>query len=58
MSPAVMRLTGRATWCAPPMLRRVHARFGISEGGEIDAPGESLDGPASDRRDSEPATAG
>ncbi|MBY8880838.1 MMPL family transporter [Actinacidiphila acidipaludis] len=30
--PAVMRLTGRATWWAPPVLRRLHQRFGISEG--------------------------
>jgi RND superfamily putative drug exporter len=30
--PAVMRLTGLATWWAPPVLRRFHARFGISEG--------------------------
>ncbi|WP_406459660.1 MMPL family transporter [Streptomyces sp. NBC_01622] len=32
--PAVMRLTGRATWWAPGPLRRVHERFGVSEGGE------------------------
>ncbi|WP_190178579.1 MMPL family transporter [Streptomyces naganishii] len=31
--PAVMRLTGRATWWAPAPLRRFHARFGLSEGG-------------------------
>lgn len=31
--PSVMRLTGRATWWAPPVLRRFHERFGISEGG-------------------------
>ncbi|MDN0196943.1 MMPL family transporter [Streptomyces sp. S.PNR 29] len=30
--PAVMRLTGRATWWAPVPLRRFHARFGLSEG--------------------------
>jgi RND superfamily putative drug exporter len=30
--PAVMRLTGRATWWAPAPLRRLHARFGLSEG--------------------------
>ncbi|MEU3250112.1 MMPL family transporter [Streptomyces sp. NPDC006997] len=35
--PAVMRLTGRATWWAPAPLRRLHARFGLSEGGS--APG-------------------
>jgi RND superfamily putative drug exporter len=31
--PAVMRLTGRATWWAPRPLRRFHRRFGLSEGG-------------------------
>lgn len=31
--PAVMRLSGRATWWAPGPLRRFHERFGISEGG-------------------------
>ncbi|MER5377605.1 MMPL family transporter [Streptomyces sp. NPDC002553] len=31
--PAIMRLTGRATWWAPAPLRRFHARFGVSEGG-------------------------
>jgi RND superfamily putative drug exporter len=30
--PAVMRLTGRATWWAPRPLRALHARFGLSEG--------------------------
>lgn len=30
--PAVMRLTGKATWWAPRPLRRIHARFGLSEG--------------------------
>ncbi|MEV6172636.1 MMPL family transporter [Streptomyces sp. NPDC051954] len=30
--PAVMRLTGRATWWAPGPLRRLHQRFGLSEG--------------------------
>ncbi|WP_405885546.1 MULTISPECIES: MMPL family transporter [unclassified Streptomyces] len=29
--PAVMRLTGRATWWAPGPLRRFHDRFGLSE---------------------------
>ncbi|MFF8730411.1 MMPL family transporter [Streptomyces sp. NPDC015171] len=32
--PAIMRLTGRATWWAPAPLRRFHARFGMSEGEE------------------------
>ncbi|MET9394313.1 MMPL family transporter [Streptomyces sp. NPDC006624] len=30
--PAVMRLTGRATWWAPGPLRRFHQRFGLTEG--------------------------
>ncbi|MER5871008.1 MMPL family transporter [Streptomyces sp. NPDC002044] len=36
--PAVMKLTGKATWWAPGPLRRMHARFGLSEG-EPAAPG-------------------
>ncbi|MQY16492.1 Trehalose monomycolate exporter MmpL3 [Streptomyces sp. RB5] len=40
--PAVLRLTGRATWWAPGPLARLHARFGLSEG----APAAS--GPAAD----------
>ena len=35
--PAIMRLTGRATWWAPAPLRRFHRRFGLSEG-EASAP--------------------
>ncbi|MFC8571784.1 MMPL family transporter [Streptomyces sp. NPDC057245] len=31
--PAVLSLTGRASWWAPGPLRRLHDRFGISEGG-------------------------
>ncbi|MFF2187533.1 MMPL family transporter [Streptomyces sp. NPDC058155] len=30
--PAVMKLTGKATWWAPGPLRRFHERFGVSEG--------------------------
>ncbi|MFJ7997425.1 MMPL family transporter [Streptomyces sp. NPDC096310] len=30
--PAVMKLTGKATWWAPGPLRRFHERFGLSEG--------------------------
>ncbi|MFE5032792.1 MMPL family transporter [Streptomyces sp. NPDC056683] len=30
--PAIMRLTGKATWWAPAPLRRFHDRFGLSEG--------------------------
>ncbi|MGX4692129.1 MMPL family transporter [Streptomyces sp. JNUCC 63] len=43
--PAVMRLTGRATWWAPAPLRRFHARFGLSEGEPpaVAAPGEAGD---------------
>lgn len=36
--PAVMRLTGRATWWAPAPLRRFHRRFGLSEGEPAPAP--------------------
>ncbi|MEU3459916.1 MMPL family transporter [Streptomyces sp. NPDC006733] len=51
--PAVMRLTGRATWWAPPALRRFHDRFGISEGGGA-AP-ETARAPQPDqRREPEP----
>jgi trehalose monomycolate/heme transporter len=32
--PATMRLLGRANWWAPRPLRRLYARYGISEGGE------------------------
>ncbi|NUS13056.1 MAG: MMPL family transporter [Streptomyces sp.] len=54
--PAVMRLTGRATWWAPPVLRRFHERFGISEGGDALPSGNDGGVPHSDeRRDPEPA---
>ena len=36
--PAFMRLAGNANWWAPAPLRRLHARFGISEGGGAEAP--------------------
>ncbi|KOU23964.1 transporter [Streptomyces sp. WM6372] len=48
--PAVMKLTGRATWWAPAPLRRLHERFGLSEGESVptaspqaagEAPGEA-----------------
>ncbi|MFI0896796.1 MMPL family transporter [Streptomyces sp. NPDC020983] len=53
--PAVMRLTGRATWWAPPVLRRFHERFGISEGGDA-VHGEGGEAPRSgERRDAQPA---
>ncbi|MFC8128389.1 MMPL family transporter [Streptomyces sp. NPDC057302] len=31
--PAAMRLLGRSAWYAPGFLRKVHGRFGLSEGG-------------------------
>ncbi|MGX9889156.1 MMPL family transporter [Streptomyces sp. NPDC002276] len=40
--PAVMRLTGTATWWAPGPLRRFHDRFGVSEGGENSLRGAGL----------------
>ncbi|MEV7106126.1 MMPL family transporter [Streptomyces atroolivaceus] len=36
--PVGMRLLGRSAWYAPPMLRRFHARFGLSESGPAPAP--------------------
>ncbi|GAA0356130.1 MMPL family transporter [Bacillus horti] len=36
--PAFMRIAGKANWWAPPMLRRFHERFGISEGSSIIEP--------------------
>ncbi|WP_405629358.1 MMPL family transporter [Streptomyces sp. NBC_00016] len=59
--PAIMRLTGRATWWAPAPLRRFHQRFGLSEGEPArqapaaapePAPDESApDGPGRDKVD-------
>ncbi|MEU5101709.1 MMPL family transporter [Streptomyces sp. NPDC021354] len=47
--PAVMRLTGRATWWAPAPLRRLHARIGLSEGESTGpAPGAAPVGGADD----------
>ncbi|MGW2742147.1 MMPL family transporter [Streptomyces sp. NPDC001450] len=43
--PAIMRLTGRATWWAPAPLRRFHQRFGLSEG-EPAVPAEKEKEPA------------
>jgi RND superfamily putative drug exporter len=31
--PAAMRLLGRSAWYAPGFLRKLHDRFGLSEGG-------------------------
>ncbi|MFI8822410.1 MMPL family transporter [Streptomyces sp. NPDC053431] len=57
--PSVMKLTGRLTWWAPGPLRRLHDRFGISEGGEdtgrISGPPESEPAPASGLSESGPA---
>jgi RND superfamily putative drug exporter len=41
--PAAMRLGGQAMWWAPGPLRRLHARFGISESGETVATAPSAD---------------
>ncbi|MBK3626715.1 MMPL family transporter [Streptomyces sp. MBT49] len=57
--PAVMRLTGRATWWAPAPLRAFHRRFGLSEGEggparpapDAEAPSEDPSGPAGRERD-------
>ncbi|MFF3984121.1 MMPL family transporter [Streptomyces sp. NPDC001797] len=43
--PAIMRLTGKATWWAPTPLRRFHDRFGLSEG-EHRAPPSAAPEPA------------
>ncbi|MEV6834343.1 MMPL family transporter [Streptomyces sp. NPDC051133] len=52
--PAIMRLTGRATWWAPAPLRRLHRRFGLSEG-ESAAPAEAAETGASSRNEPEMA---
>ncbi|MFF7048307.1 MMPL family transporter [Streptomyces griseorubiginosus] len=44
--PAVMKLTGKATWWAPKALRRLHHRFGLSEG-EVKPPGGAGNGATS-----------
>jgi trehalose monomycolate/heme transporter len=44
--PATMRLLGRANWWAPRPLRRLYARYGISEAGE---PPAEVRGPAAGR---------
>lgn len=54
--PAVMRMTGKATWWAPPILRRFHERFGISEGGPTAPDGTKAPHSSQERRDPEPAT--
>ncbi|AXG77958.1 MMPL family transporter [Streptomyces paludis] len=47
--PAVMRLTGKATWWAPAPLRRFHDRFGLSEGESAPVPVDREDPPVRDR---------
>ncbi|MEV6664333.1 MMPL family transporter [Streptomyces nigra] len=47
--PAVMRLTGRATWWAPGPLRRFHERFGVSESDGAPAGAVDAGKPAPDR---------
>jgi putative drug exporter of the RND superfamily len=36
--PAAMRLGGRATWWAPPGLRRLHSRFRLREEADVRPP--------------------
>ncbi|MGW5864926.1 MMPL family transporter [Streptomyces sp. NPDC055239] len=45
--PAAMRLLGRSAWYAPGFLRKVHGRFGLSEGGPAS---EAVPEPAPERR--------
>ncbi|CAM5445906.1 membrane protein [Streptomyces avidinii] len=47
--PAVMKLTGKATWWAPAPLRRLHERFGLSEGEPAPAAGAPEPVPAGSR---------
>ena len=57
--PAVMRLSGRATWWAPGVLRRFHERFGLAEGAGPERSAERGGAPRSgERRDPEPAGRG
>ncbi|MFC4563885.1 MMPL family transporter [Nocardiopsis mangrovi] len=44
--PAFMRVAGRANWWAPPPLRRLHARIGLSESGPPPAPADVHRAPA------------
>lgn len=46
--PAVMKLTGRATWWAPGPLRRLHTRFGLSEGESTPTERRGDSGPGTD----------
>ena len=42
--PAFMRLAGEANWWAPAPLRRLHDRFGLSEGATRCAPDDRAAG--------------
>lgn len=53
--PAVMKLTGKATWWAPAPLRRLHERFGLSEGEPAPTAGQPESKP---EPESEPVPAG
>lgn len=53
--PAVMKLTGRATWWAPGPLRRLHARFGLSEGESAPAAVPAGPDPEAGKREKIPA---
>jgi putative drug exporter of the RND superfamily len=44
--PAFMHVLGRANWWAPKPLVRLHARFGISEGGATPDDKSRLSDPA------------
>ncbi|MCX4762283.1 MMPL family transporter [Streptomyces sp. NBC_01275] len=56
--PAVMRLTGEATWWAPAPLRRFHQRFGLSEGESTPVPREERDRDREDRDQGDRDTVG
>ncbi|MFE3790673.1 MMPL family transporter [Streptomyces goshikiensis] len=53
--PAVMKLTGKATWWAPGPLRRLHARFGLSEGESAPAAVPAVTHPEAGTREKIPA---
>ena len=39
--PALMSLAGNANWWAPAWAKRIHERFGIEEGGSVEAPDDA-----------------
>jgi RND superfamily putative drug exporter len=50
--PSLMEMLGRWNWWAPGPLRRLHERFGLSEGGSVEPPGKqgaAMSEPASGR---------